>query len=53
MYTQSFTTDPTALKTVGAASAEEAALNAAFEAKIDADGRIEPQDFMPEAYRKT
>jgi ring-1,2-phenylacetyl-CoA epoxidase subunit PaaA len=26
---------------------------AAFEAKIDADGRIEPQDFMPEAYRKT
>ncbi len=53
MYTQSFTTDPTALKSVGASSADEAARNAAFEAKIDADGRIEPQDFMPEAYRKT
>jgi ring-1,2-phenylacetyl-CoA epoxidase subunit PaaA len=26
---------------------------AAFEARIDADGRIEPQDWMPEAYRKT
>jgi enoyl-CoA hydratase/carnithine racemase len=25
----------------------------AFEARIDADGRIEPQDWMPEAYRKT
>ena len=53
MYTQSFTTDPTALKSVGASSADDAVRNAAFEAKIDADGRIEPQDFMPEAYRKT
>ncbi|MFN3957728.1 MAG: 1,2-phenylacetyl-CoA epoxidase subunit PaaA [Tepidimonas ignava] len=26
---------------------------AAFQARIDADGRIEPQDWMPEAYRKT
>ena len=53
MYTQSFTTDPTALKSVCASSADDAVRNAAFEAKIDADGRIEPQDFMPEAYRKT
>ena len=53
MYTQSFTTDPTALKSVGASSADDAVRNAAFEAKIDANGRIEPQDFMPEAYRKT
>ena len=53
MYTQSFTTDTTALKSVGASSADDAVRNAAFEAKIDADGRIEPQDFMPEAYRKT
>ena len=53
MYTQSFTTDPTALKSVGASSADDAVRNAAFEANIDADGRIEPQDFMPEAYRKT
>jgi ring-1,2-phenylacetyl-CoA epoxidase subunit PaaA len=53
MYTQSFTTDPTALKSVAASSADDAVRNAAFEAKIDADGRIEPQDFMPEAYSKT
>lgn len=53
MYTQSFTTDPTALKSVGASSADDAVRNAAFKAKIDANGRIEPQDFMPEAYRKT
>lgn len=53
MYTQSFTTDPTALKSVGASSSDDAVRNAAFEAKIDANGRIEPQDFMPEAYRKT
>ncbi|MBS0553479.1 MAG: phenylacetate-CoA oxygenase subunit PaaI, partial [Proteobacteria bacterium] len=33
----------------GAASEQEAA----FEARIAADGRIEPQDWMPEAYRKT
>ena len=25
----------------------------AFEARIDADARVEPQDWMPEAYRKT
>ncbi|MEY3765451.1 MAG: 1,2-phenylacetyl-CoA epoxidase, subunit [Pseudomonadota bacterium] len=28
-------------------------LQAAFDRRIDADGRIEPQDWMPEAYRKT
>jgi ring-1,2-phenylacetyl-CoA epoxidase subunit PaaA len=32
---------------------DEAALQARFDEKIDADGRIEPQDWMPEAYRKT
>ncbi|TSE26309.1 1,2-phenylacetyl-CoA epoxidase subunit PaaA [Tepidimonas aquatica] len=32
---------------------EPAAKLAAFQARIDADGRIEPQDWMPEAYRKT
>jgi ring-1,2-phenylacetyl-CoA epoxidase subunit PaaA len=30
-----------------------AALSARFEATIDADGRIEPQDWMPDNYRKT
>jgi ring-1,2-phenylacetyl-CoA epoxidase subunit PaaA len=36
-----------------AADARLAALQAAFDERIDADGRIEPQDWMPEAYRKT
>ena len=31
----------------------DAPAQARFEAMIDADGRIEPQDWMPEAYRKT
>ncbi len=54
MYTQSFSVSDEpgkALKPV--ASTEPAHLMAQFEARIDADGRIEPQDFMPEAYRKT
>ena len=65
MYTQSFNVPdkgddtpaaaPAAgLKAVAAPlSASEAALQAAFDVRIDADGRIEPQDWMPEAYRKT
>ena len=32
---------------------EEAILAERFQARIDADGRIEPQDWMPEQYRKT
>ena len=32
---------------------DEAAAQARFEATMDADGKIEPQDWMPEAYRKT
>ena len=35
------------------ADAGEAALQAAFDARIDAEGKIEPQDWMPAAYRKT
>jgi ring-1,2-phenylacetyl-CoA epoxidase subunit PaaA len=31
----------------------DAALQQRFEAKLDADQKIEPQDWMPEAYRKT
>ena len=33
--------------------ASEAELQAQFDARIDADGKIEPRDWMPEAYRKT
>jgi ring-1,2-phenylacetyl-CoA epoxidase subunit PaaA len=54
MYTQSFSVqDGPGLKAVEATSAEDAKLAEQFQARIDADGRIEPQDWMPEAYRKT
>ena len=55
MYTQSFNVpDNAGGKTVPLApSTEDPVLQAAFDARIDADGRIEPQDWMPEAYRKT
>jgi ring-1,2-phenylacetyl-CoA epoxidase subunit PaaA len=33
--------------------APEAALQARFDSKIDADSKIEPQEWMPDAYRKT
>ena len=36
-----------------APSAAELAHQTRFDAKIDADGKIEPQDWMPSAYRKT
>ena len=35
------------------ASASDAARQAHFDARIDADGKIEPRDWMPDAYRKT
>ena len=55
MYTQSFSVpDNAGQKNVAAVpSTENAELMAAFDARIDADGRIEPQDWMPDAYRKT
>ena len=33
--------------------ADEGALGARFQATIDADGKIEPKDWMPDAYRNT
>jgi ring-1,2-phenylacetyl-CoA epoxidase subunit PaaA len=54
MYTQSFSVqDGPGLKAVEATSAEDAKLAEQFQARIDADGRIEAQDWMPDAYRKT
>ena len=60
MYTQSFSvSDQDDAKSAGLkavpkqASASEQALQAQFDERIDADGRIEPRDWMPEAYRKT
>ena len=53
MYTQSFTVqdDPTQKHVKPVGSTEPAGLMAKFDACIDADGRIEPQDWMPEASR--
>ncbi len=58
MYTQSFSVPdgnaPAAVKLVSVATDKATqALQDAFDARIDADGRIEPQDWMPDAYRKT
>ena len=66
MYTQSFSVSDGQGKSAGAntelktgpkpvpvISNEDAEKIAAFEQKIANDGRIEPQDWMPEAYRKT
>ena len=55
MYTQSFNVqDSPGLKAaVPAPSTENPELQTRFDSRIDADGRIEPQDWMPEAYRKT
>jgi ring-1,2-phenylacetyl-CoA epoxidase subunit PaaA len=55
MYTQSFNV-PDGQAAPGlqpVASEAEAALQAQFDAVVDADGKIEPRDWMPEAYRKT
>src|SRR5262244_3309376 len=48
MYTQALNTSDADDRNV-----EDAARAAAFQARIDADDRIEPNDWMPEAYRKT
>src|SRR6185369_12865947 len=57
MYTQALDLpDPerAGLKSVPASGdAADDARQVGFDAKIDADRRIEPQDWMPEAYRKT
>jgi ring-1,2-phenylacetyl-CoA epoxidase subunit PaaA len=55
MYTQSFNVpDESGQRQIKpVAHTEPPELMAKFDARIDADGRIEPQDWMPEAYRKT
>jgi ring-1,2-phenylacetyl-CoA epoxidase subunit PaaA len=49
MYTQALNQTPDPVSAV----AEDAALAARFQAKVDAEEKIEPNDWMPEAYRKT
>ena len=52
MYTQAMDTGPKEER-CAAGSAEEAALERRFEARIDAGGFIEARDWMPEHYRRT
>jgi ring-1,2-phenylacetyl-CoA epoxidase subunit PaaA len=49
MYTQALGSDPS----VHAEPPEEAERAAGFQARIDAEQRVEPNDWMPEAYRRT
>jgi ring-1,2-phenylacetyl-CoA epoxidase subunit PaaA len=49
MDVQTITTSPARLETSGQPTAEEQR----FQQRIDADAKIEPKDWMPEAYRKT
>jgi ring-1,2-phenylacetyl-CoA epoxidase subunit PaaA len=55
MYTQSLNVQekPGQKPAVQALSPENAESQMRFDARIVADGKIEPQDWMPEAYRKT
>ncbi len=55
MYTQSFNVPDNVKpkRRVKRPEEEDQNLLAAFEARIDNDERIEPQDWMPEAYRQT
>ena len=53
MYTQSMDIPDGAAKKPTAVPDAMSEQEAAFEARIAADGRIEPQDWMPAAYRKT
>jgi len=48
MYTQALNTSPGAETSI-----EDADKSARFQARIDAEERIEPNDWMPAAYRKT
>ncbi|MGO4728050.1 MULTISPECIES: 1,2-phenylacetyl-CoA epoxidase subunit PaaA [unclassified Inquilinus] len=54
MYTQALNaTANTAARPNAKGPVEDAALAARFQERVDAEERIEPNDWMPEAYRKT
>ena len=57
MYTQALdlpnSLPDTAAATLALSTDATTKLQARFDAVMDADGKIEPQDWMPEAYRKT
>ena len=50
MYTQALNQKDAVAPTV---APEDAAANARFQARVDAEDKIEPNDWMPEAYRRT
>ena len=49
MYTQGL--DSLGKEALHVAAADTAALEARFQARVDADDKIEPKDWMPDAYR--
>ena len=51
MYTQMM--DLPGQVSKGAAAADMSDAERGFQATLDAEGKIEPRDWMPEAYRKT
>ena len=53
MYTQSLDLPETSAPVLTPVAAAPDALQTRFDEKIDADQKIEPQDWMPEAYRRT
>ncbi|MCY1284484.1 1,2-phenylacetyl-CoA epoxidase, subunit A [compost metagenome] len=53
MYTQSLDVSGHADSAQVAAPQDDDVRQAAFDARMSADGKIEPQDWMPAAYRKT
>jgi len=53
MYTQSLDLPDTSAPALASVPAAPDALQTRFDEKIDADQKIEPQDWMPEAYRRT
>ncbi|MES2384465.1 MAG: 1,2-phenylacetyl-CoA epoxidase subunit A, partial [Pseudomonadota bacterium] len=53
MYTQSLDVPDGSAPALAAVGAAPDALQTRFDEKIDADQKIEPQDWMPEAYRRT
>ncbi|WP_298925730.1 1,2-phenylacetyl-CoA epoxidase subunit PaaA [uncultured Ramlibacter sp.] len=54
MYTQALDLpDPQQAQEAPASPADAAGAQAQFDAKIDAERKIEPRDWMPEAYRRT
>ena len=53
MYTQSLDVPDISAPALSSVAAAPDALQTRFDEKIDADQKIEPQDWMPEAYRRT